>query len=453
MQFSSHLPQRLIKPSIVSMIVLCSVLAGKPEMFAQTKSKDSSKLPSAVATPKNTTLLDSLMRTEPQHFSAILANEQKHRVQILYTQIDRDKRNRPVFRSFAYRLDPKEYFYPASTTKLPSALLALEKMNRLGLKNKYLPMTIDSTRPDQHPVTGDVTSADGHASVAHFIKKIFLVSDNDAHNRLLEFITPDTLNAALHRKGYTDAKINRRLGIGSSPEQDSYMNPLRVLDASGKRVVYAQAGTSPTMKYDFALRDLKQGKGVMRRGALVNEPIDFTESNYISIETLQRILRAALFPEVLAPEERFGLTAEDYDLVYSSMAKFPRESRFPKYDTTEYWDSYVKFAMFGDVKTPMPKHIRIFNKVGDAYGYLLENAYVVDFQKKIEFFVTAVIYANEDGVFNDEKYEYETVSFPFMANLGKLLYKHETSRKRTNTPNLAKFAKYQSFPPLEKQTR
>jgi hypothetical protein len=327
-------------------------------------------------------------------------------------------------------------------------------MNRLGLKDKYLPLRIDSTRPDQSaPVTHDASSADGNASVAHYVKKIFLVSDNDAHNRLLEFVTPDTLNEALHSKGYTEAKINRRLGIAATPEQDSYMNPLALYDPSGKNVVYAQKASVPQKKYSFALNGLKQGVGVIRRGALVNEPIDFTPSNYISLETLQRILRAALFPEVLPVRERFGLTSEDYDLVYSSMAKFPRESRYPKYDTTEYYDRYVKFSMFGNSKEPMPKHIRVFNKVGDAYGYMLENAYIVDFKKNIEFFVSAVLLANEDGVFNDEKYDYETVSFPFLGNLGQLLYNYESTRKRANKPNLAKFAKYQAFPPLAEQKR
>lgn len=406
------------------------------------------------AAPKDTALLDSLMRTQPEKFGAVLNNLAKNRLQILYTQIDRDKRNRPTFRSFSFHLDPHEYFYPASTTKLSTALLALEKMNRLGFKNKYLPMRIDSTRPDQSSaVTHDSSSADGNASVAHYVKKIFLVSDNDAHNRLLEFITPDTLNAALHRKGYTEAKINRRLGIGATPEQDSYMNPLAIYDPSGKRVLYSQKASSPQMKYEFALNGLKQGVGVMRRGVLVNEPIDFTPSNYISLETLQRILRAALFPEAIPANERFGLTPEDYDLVYSSMAKFPGESRFPKYDTTEYYDRYVKFVMFGNSKEPMPKHLRVFNKVGDAYGYMLENAYVVDFKTNIEFFVSAVILANDDGIFNDEKYDYETVSFPFLGNLGQLLYKYESERKRANKPNLAKFAKYQSFPPLSEQKR
>ncbi len=439
-----------MKTFVCILAVLCCVSTVSP-LFAQGNAKPMMK---PTAAPKDTTLLDSLMRTQPEKFGAVLNNLAKNRLQILYTQIERDKRNRPTFRSFSFHLDPHEYFYPASTTKLPTALLALEKMNRLGFKNKYLPMRIDSTRPDQSSaVTHDSSSADGNASVAHYVKKIFLVSDNDAHNRLLEFITPDTLNAALHRKGYTEAKINRRLGIGATPEQDSYMNPLAIYDPSGKRVLYSQKASSPEMKYQFALNGLKQGVGVMRRGVLVNEPIDFTPSNYISLETLQRILRAALFPEAIPANERFGLTPEDYELVYSSMAKFPRESRFPKYDTTEYYDRYAKFAMFGNSKEPMPKHIRVFNKVGDAYGYMLENAYVVDFKKNIEFFVSAVILANEDGIFNDEKYDYETVSFPFLGNLGQLLYKYESERKRANKSNLAKFAKYQAFPPLSEQKR
>lgn len=411
-------------------------------------------LASAQSTPKDTTFLDSLMRTEPQKFGSVLANAEKHRVQILYTQINRDKRNRPTFRSFSFRLDPQEYFYPASTTKLPTALLALEKMNRLNLSNKYLPLRIDSTRPDQSSaVVGDSSSADGKASVAHYVKKIFLVSDNDAHNRLLEFVTPDTLNRALHQKGYTDAKITRRLGIGATVQQDRYMNPLAIYDESEKRILYSQKASSPAMQYHFELQGLKQGKGVMRGGTLVDEPIDFTESNYISLEALQRILRAVLFPEVTLLPEQFHLTAQDYDLVYSSMAKFPRESRYPRYDTAQYYDRYVKFVMDGNSKVPMPKHIRVFNKVGDAYGYLLENAYLVDFKKKIEFIVSAVIYANEDGIFNDEKYEYDTVSYPFMKNLGALLYKYESERQRPRAPVLTKFAKYQAFPPLEKQRR
>jgi hypothetical protein len=69
----------------------------------------------------------------PHRLAKVMADPARHRVQIIYTQIDRAKDNRPHFRSFAYRVDPGEYFYPASTVKLPVALLSLEKINRLDV--------------------------------------------------------------------------------------------------------------------------------------------------------------------------------------------------------------------------------------------------------------------------------------------------------------------------------
>ena len=95
--------------------------------------------------------------------------------------------------------------------------------------------------------------------------------------------------------------------------------------------------------------------------------------------------------------------------------------------------------MFGNTKEAMPKNIRIFNKVGDAYGFLLDNAYIVDFANGVEFMLTTVIYCNEDGIFNDDKYDYDTVGFPFMANLGDVIYNYEINRKKKVKPNLSKF--------------
>ena len=77
--------------------------------------------------------LEALMASHPEHFAAVLENPEQHRVQIIYTQIDRDADNRPSFRAYTYRLDADEYFYPASTVKLPTAILALEKLGELDI--------------------------------------------------------------------------------------------------------------------------------------------------------------------------------------------------------------------------------------------------------------------------------------------------------------------------------
>ena len=95
--------------------------------------------------------------------------------------------------------------------------------------------------------------------------------------------------------------------------------------------------------------------------------------------------------------------------------------------------------MFGNTRENIPDGIRIFSKSGEAYGYLIDNAYIVDFNKKIEFLLTAVIQVNENQIYNDDNYEYEEIGIPFLANLGKVIYQFEINRKRKFEPDLSKF--------------
>jgi hypothetical protein len=53
--------------------------------------------------------------------------------------------------------------------------------------------------------------------------------------------------------------------------------------------------------------------------------------------------------------------------------------------------------------------------------------------------LSATIYCNKDGILNDDIYEYETIGFPFMKNLGQLIYGLETKRPRKIIPDLSPF--------------
>ena len=105
----------------------------------------------------------------------------------------------------------------------------------------------------------------------------------------------------------------------------------------------------------------------------------------------------------------------------------------------KYYDSYVKFFLFGDNKEPIPDSVRIFNKVGLAYGYVTDNAYVVDFEREVEFLLTAVVLVNENGIFNDGVYEYDEVGLPFLAELGGSSTNTSWSEKRAHRPDLSKW--------------
>ncbi|MCF0052915.1 class A beta-lactamase-related serine hydrolase [Dyadobacter sp. LJ53] len=379
--------------------------------------------------------IEKLLKKHPERFAEVLKDPDKYQIQILYTKIDRNRKNEPQFTTHRYHVNSAQYFYPASIVKLPAVALAFEKLNKLGI-DKNTPMFTGSDRPEQTSVNKDSTAENGLPSVAHYAKKILLVSDNDAFNRLYEFIGQEEFNDSLRKKGFTNVRITHRLESPIGPENNRYTNPVR-FEKDGKVILEQPA--------KYAAKELKspepilKGKGFMKDNELVNEPFDFSSKNYFALEDQHRLLKTLFFPDQVPASQRFDLTAEDYRFMYQYMSQFPVETSFPEHYTDDYYDGYAKFLLFGATKTRLPRHIRLFNKVGDAYGFLLDNAYIADFEKGIEFMLTAVIYCNEDEVFNDNKYDYEKIGFPFMADLGKTIFEYELNRKRPNRPDLSRF--------------
>ena len=80
---------------------------------------------------KTDAFLEDILKQYPQYFDSILAHRKDWNVQIIYTQIDRGKNNLPKLTNYYFNVNPSRYFYPASTVKLPTALLALQRLNEL----------------------------------------------------------------------------------------------------------------------------------------------------------------------------------------------------------------------------------------------------------------------------------------------------------------------------------
>jgi hypothetical protein len=390
------------------------------------------------AIPKNTDdFLEKLLMSNPI-FKDVMANKETHRIQIVYTEINRDATNKPSFKTHTYNLNHNLYFYPASTAKMPTAFLALQKLNELNIKglNKNTTMLTDSAWLKQYVVTNDSTAEDYKPSIAHYIKKVFMVSDNEANNRLYEFLGQEYINNHLQKLGYPDAQILHRLGVSYPEDVNRHTNPIRFVDKNDK-LIFNQPAQISKLKY-IERKDLL-GKGFMRKDSLIHEPFDFSIKNRLYLDDLNDMLLKVIFPEVYPTNKRFNLTKDDYQFLLKYMSQMPTESTFPKYDTAEYYDAYCKFLMYGSEKGTVPKNTRIFNKVGDAYGFLTDIAYVADLKNNIEFALSATIYVNANEIFNDDKYEYEKTGWPFMKNLGKAIYDYELTRKRKYKPNLTKF--------------
>ena len=385
----------------------------------------------------DTRLLEKLMQQKPEQFGKILANPKDYRLQILYTQIDRDKNNIPHFKEFTYNLNPKEYFYPASTVKMPLAFLALEKINNLKIKglSKSTQMVYDSVSDRQEQVYNNPYSINGVQNIEQAVKEIFLVSDNNAANRLFEFVTPHTVHEQLAAKGYKDVYIRNRIELGRTAKENRSTQAIDFYNEQGK-IIYHQpaAFNKDSLPYYNAFI----GNAYLNnQDSLIKGPLNFSDKNRIYLSDLTHILKSVLFFEHTPPSQRFNLTTEDRKFLLHYMHTLPTESQYPTYDTANYWPNYCKFLYTGSEKGPFPSNLKIFNKVGDAYGFLLDIAYVMDPEKKLEFMLSAVIYCNSDGILNDSKYDYDSVGYPFYKNLGQLIYNYELQRKKAFLPNFA----------------
>src|SRR3984957_9735751 len=387
---------------------------------------------------KTDAFLENLLKQYPE-FGKILQNKDSLKIQIIYTQIDRDTHDNPSFKNYYFNVDSTKYFYPASTVKLPVALLALQKLNELRLPelDKKSTLITENDYNGQTAVYNDPTTSDGKPSVANYVKKIFLVSDNDAFNRLYEFLGQEYINQRLQKMGYADAQILHRLSIPLSEDENRHTNPITFYNPSGK-LLYKQPMQISQQK--FAVRNDSLGIGYYNNDSqLINQPMNFSKKKRICLADLHNILRAVLFPNSVPVSQRFNLSNEDYQFVYQYMSQYPPETNYPPYDSANYWDAFGKLLYWGSEKATLPKNIRIFNKEGDAYGFLTDVSYIVDFDKKVEFMLSATIYCNGDGILNDDKYDYETVGLPFMKQLGRIIYDFELKRKRNYAPDLYGF--------------
>jgi hypothetical protein len=380
-------------------------------------------------------LLVALMKQNPKQFETLLSDPSQYRIQILYTQINRDKNNKPHFKEYSYRLNPDEYFYPASTVKFPLSVLALEKLNNLNIKglDKSTTAIYDSITARQETIYNNPYAIDGRQTIEQAIKEVLVVSDNNAANRLYEFLGQEYIHSQLAKKGYPEVYIRNRLELGRTPLENRQTQEVQFYDIDN-HLIYKQLPQNNVGKLPYY--NVFIGKGYLNNNdSLINEPLNFSEKNRISLNDLHHIMLSVLFPDQTPQKQRFNLSPNDRKFLLQWMHTTPNESLYPTYDSLEYYPAYAKFLLLGSENGPIPNNIKIFSKAGDAYGFLLDNAYIVDTEAKIEFMLSAVIYVNADGILNDNTYDYRSIGLPFMKNLGRIIYNYELNRERIYPPN------------------
>ena len=373
----------------------------------------------------------------------VLKDPDTYRLQIIYTQIDRNKKGEPSFTHHTFRVDPNKYFNPASMVKMPLAFLALEKLHQLSSPQKNEPgvpalnrdtrIAFDSSYPRQVIMRKDGSAPGEIPTIGHLVKRAFLISENDPYNRFYQFMGQGPTNQILQTKGYSSVRITRQF-MGFTDEQNRHTNAVRFYNPNGQEI-YSQEPGYNRDSFSFPSPILIGNAHINRQEQLVQGPFDFTRHNSISLADMQKMLQAVVFPTSLPKKNRFNFSEEDRLFLLQYLSQYPSETNYPKYDMSVFYDSYVKF-FFQDSTHQMPPGVRVFNKVGWAYGFLTDVSYVVDTINRVDYFLSATLYVNSDGVVNDSKYDEETVGFPFLRELGRLVYNYELTRNRSFRPPL-----------------
>lgn len=395
----------------------------------------------ALRAPRPMHDLTPILQPATGPLARILDDPATHRFQVLVSEVVHRPGRPPILRRHGYRVDA-EYFYPASSIKLCGAVAALQAIEDLEARHHVTglvdaPVEIAPLFPGDAPQVADPTHlAGGRITVAHQIRKLALVSDNPAYNRLFDLVGHEPLNRALHALGHRSAVLNHRL---SDPRvfPDPYATAAVTLHPPGMPPIHIPARTS-TLHLTNTAPGLKVGSAHLRDGILVPEPLDFTRRNGISLVDLQNLLVQVVRPDIDIGTPPLVLAPGHRALLVDALTRHPRESDDPRYDPAGYPDAYAKFLLPG-VRRVFPetepgRRVEIAAKIGRAYGFSVENSHLHHPGTGRTVFVTAVLYTNADGVLNDDRYEYDTVADPVLADLGERIARRLLDDGTSETP-------------------
>ena len=351
-----------------------------------------------------------------------LLSDSTREIQILYSQINRDAAGRIKLEHHAFHHAPKRWFFPASTIKLPLALLACEEVARVG-------GSLDSAIMLREPPATGYWDANEPSmeTLRRSLCRTFTVSDNIPYNRFYELLGADKIHTRLKTLGYPNTRAITRLG-SRDVNANLKTGSAQIIDTDGKPL----AGLAPRIakKRSFPFGRALKGDGFLDDDVLIPGLHDFSFGNFMPLSDLHQMLVAFIFPEAVHESQRWKIPVDWRNDILKEMGRYPRESTDPIYSAPEYYDGYAKFFVLGDNKQDAQEGYRAYGKIGEAYGYLTDSSYMVDKSTGSEFFLSAVIHCNPDGIYNDDKYDYEEIGLPFLAALGKSVL----ALNKTNKP-------------------
>lgn len=351
----------------------------------------------------------------------VLKNRDKYRLQFIVTDIQRDQDGNEEFKTYDFTTG--EYFYPASMVKLPTAVAIMEILDSLDLsKNCYIKMNSDVSCGNN--AFAEMTQK-RNIPIQLAIEDMLSISDNYYYSLFFHAVTPKTLNNKLIERQLFNTKIYSSFSgcpRGKQVQTHSY----NLYFPDGKLAVSHPRTYLDSLNYMNRLpfsKDKLIGKYLMENNKKVEKPYDFNYHLEYPLTDIHGTILRLIFPQRMHYNERFKLSFDSRKYLLKCLGNFPREMKNSVYhNTTTFPDNYYKYSIIGNKpELASSGRYRTFSKIGIAYGFVTESAYVVDFEKQKDFLFSVSIYVNQDDVVNDGTYEYEKIARPFIANFSRII--------------------------------
>lgn len=402
----------------------------------------------------------------------VLADPEFYRFQVLVTEYEKRDDGSEVLTPHIFRVD-EEYFYPASTVKTYGSIAALRHYTILKEQNPWLttndPMSRSARRCKKADKSNEIN---GLANLEHEIKKTQLISSNKAFNTVFNVTGFRKLHEYIH-DDFPSVRVYHRLSSRETHKECLKTPALHVCNWTKEGLDKKKRYLRKAFISNADISDLNQqtradaptgfktnrasllvGKGYkdMKTKKRVAKSMDFTFKNRVSFYDFQRLNMGMYMPNQKTPLgpavkllEMKDPKATDttpplirrvwLNELRHAMAIYPRQSENPKYSGRALSETRFKPLIRGvrwGSKKVVDQNLYYLNKAGKALGFHMDNAFIAfgkeageikksGFPKsspKRGLFVTVGLYVNKDGILNDDKYEYSTISVPVLNAVG-----------------------------------
>ena len=216
----------------------------------------------------NSNPIELVIKSDP-FLKEIIKDKEDYEIQVMLTKVNHDN-TKIDFQNYQYQHDDDQYFYPASTIKLPIVVLTLKKINELRskgsditLKSKIILNNVDNY--------SNFKLQDSITSFQNLIADIFLVSDNSASNILIDFIGYNYFNDEMQNAGFDRTYLNHKFN------PDPYVNSTWQISDLNNNVISSINDNQKIIKADDKTNGLDKGERRYFNGEILDESLNFSE--------------------------------------------------------------------------------------------------------------------------------------------------------------------------------